>query len=73
LETKTTVKTEHATTEHASKVEDRIVIWFVELMMLQLNVECDKDLGLTKIVVLGMVKRMRQEKQYMKDKKAKEQ
>jgi hypothetical protein len=51
------------TTEYTTKVEDRTVRWFIE-SMIQLNVECYKDLDLAKIVVLGMVNQIQQEKKY---------
>ena len=64
--------TEHVSRENATKLEERTVRRFVESMMLHLNVECDKDLELAEIIALGMVNRIRQEKEMQEGKERKD-
>jgi hypothetical protein len=60
---------EHASREHATKLEERTLRRFIESMMLHLNVECAKDLDLAELVVMGMLNRIRQEKEVHEGKK----
>jgi hypothetical protein len=44
-----------------SNIKERTVRGFVESMMVQLNVECDTNIDIAEIVVLGMANHVRQE------------